>query len=115
MDGIASTDVEEDGARFAVAEAFGGEEVASLAGGGQHADDDIGLGQHLVESRQLVHLIEPGTLTATVADAEHPHAKMLSGVGDMLPYAAGTEQQQRLSLQALIGMALPDVPCCCSR
>jgi hypothetical protein len=67
-----------------------------VAGGGQHADDDIGLGQHLVECRQLVHLIEPGTLTATVADAEHPHAKMLSGVGDMLPYAAGAEQQQRL-------------------
>ena len=26
----------------------------------------------------------------------------------MLAYAAGAEQQQRLSLQALVGMALPD-------
>ncbi|MNF07712.1 hypothetical protein D3C80_2079500 [compost metagenome] len=67
--------------------------MVGLAGGRQHADDDVGLGQHLVQRRQLIHLIEARPLTAAVADTKHPHAEVLAGLGDVLAYAAGAEQQ----------------------
>ena len=81
--------------------------MAGLAGRRQYADDDVGLGQHLVQRRQLIHLIEAGALIATVADAEHPHAEVLGGVSYVLAYAAGAQDQHGASLEPLIGMALP--------
>ena len=65
--------------------------------------------QHLVEGGQLIYLVETSPFATTAADAEHLHAEVLAGVGDVLAYAAGAEQQQGLASQPLIGVALPQL------